>query len=136
MVYNSNPAAIAPNQNLVLRGLRRPDLFTVVLEQFQTDTADYADILLPVDDFSRTHRPLSRLRPLPSAIGAAGAVRAPGETQSNVEIFRALAVRMGFEEPCFPGFRGRHDPRAARFGAIRFWRESRSSDSERNTPYD
>ncbi len=51
VVYNSNPAAIAPNQNVVLRGLRRPDLFTVVLEQFQTDTADHADILLPVTTF-------------------------------------------------------------------------------------
>ena len=51
VVYNSNPAAIAPNQNAVLRGLRREDLFTVVLEQFQTDTADYADILLPVTTF-------------------------------------------------------------------------------------
>ena len=40
IVYNSNPAAIAPDQNKVLRGLRREDLFTVVLEQFQTDTAD------------------------------------------------------------------------------------------------
>src|SRR5207249_10500464 len=47
VVYNSNPAAIAPDQNAVLRGLGRQDLFTVVLEQFQNDTADYADILLP-----------------------------------------------------------------------------------------
>ena len=46
-VYNSNPAAINPNQNLVLEGLRRDDLFTVVHEQFPTDTVDYADIALP-----------------------------------------------------------------------------------------
>jgi anaerobic selenocysteine-containing dehydrogenase len=51
VVYNSNPAAIAPGQNRVLRGFRRADLFTVVLEQFQTDTADYADILLPSTTF-------------------------------------------------------------------------------------
>ena len=51
VVYNSNPAAIAPNQNVVLRGMRRADLFTVVLEQFPTDTADYADIVLPATTF-------------------------------------------------------------------------------------
>ena len=100
VVYNSNPAAIAPNQNAVLQGLRRPDLFTVVLEQFQTDTADYADILLPVTTFlehtdlylAYGHYYLQLARP---------AVDPPGETRSNVEIFRELAIRMGFEEPCF-----------------------------------
>ena len=100
MVYNSNPAAIAPNRNQVLAGLRRDDLFTVVLEQFQTDTADYADILLPVTTFlehtdlylAYGHYYLQLARP---------ALPAPGETRSNVEIFRALAGRMGFDDPCF-----------------------------------
>jgi anaerobic selenocysteine-containing dehydrogenase len=100
VVYNSNPAAIAPNQNLVLRGLSRPDLFTVVLEQFQTDTADYADILLPVTTFlehtdiylAYGHYHLQLARPV---------VDPPGEARSNVEIFRALALRMGFDDPCF-----------------------------------
>jgi anaerobic selenocysteine-containing dehydrogenase len=100
VVYNSNPAAIAPNQNVVLRGLRRPDLFTVVLEQFQTDTADFADILLPVTTFlehtdlylAYGHYYLQLARPV---------VPAPGETRSNVAIFRALAARMGFEDACF-----------------------------------
>jgi|CZKS01.1.fsa_nt_gi anaerobic selenocysteine-containing dehydrogenase len=100
IVYNSNPAAIAPNQNLVLKGMRREDLFTVVLEQFQTDTADHADILLPVTTFlehtdlylAYGHYYLQLARP---------ALPAPGETKSNVEIFRFLAERMGFEDQCF-----------------------------------
>ncbi len=100
LVYNSNPAAIAPNQNLVVDGMRREDLFTVVLEQFQTDTADYADIVLPVTTFlehtdlylAYGHYYLQLARP---------ALPAPGETKSNVEIFRLLARRMGFTEPCF-----------------------------------
>ncbi|MBV9398224.1 MAG: molybdopterin-dependent oxidoreductase [Bryobacterales bacterium] len=100
VVYNSNPAAIAPNQNLVLKGLLRPDLFTVVLEQFQTDTADYADIVLPATTFlehtdiylAYGHYHLQLARP---------ALAAAGEARSNVEIFRALAQRMGFDDPCF-----------------------------------
>ncbi|MBI4874930.1 MAG: molybdopterin-dependent oxidoreductase [Acidobacteria bacterium] len=100
VVYNSNPAAIAPHQNRVIEGLRREDLFTVVLEQFQTDTADYADILLPATTFlehtdlyfAYGHYYLQLARPV---------VAAPGETKSNVEVFRLLARRMGFEDPCF-----------------------------------
>jgi anaerobic selenocysteine-containing dehydrogenase len=100
VVYNSNPAAIAPDQNAVLRGLGRPDLFTVVLEQFQTDTADYADILLPATTFlehtdlylSYGHYYLQLARP---------AMAPAGEARSNQDVFRALAARMGFEEPCF-----------------------------------
>ncbi len=99
VVYNSNPAAIAPNQNAVLAGLRRKDLFTAVLEQFQNDTADYADILLPSTTFlehtdlylAYGHYYLQLARP---------ALPAPGETKSNVEVFRLLAQRMGFEDPC------------------------------------
>ena len=100
VVYNSNPAAIAPNQNLVLRGMRREDLFTVVLEQFQTDTADHADILLPATTFlehtdlylAYGHYHVQLARP---------AVEAPGEARSNVDVFRALALRMGFDDACF-----------------------------------
>jgi anaerobic selenocysteine-containing dehydrogenase len=100
VVYNSNPAAIAPNQNAVLAGLRRDDLFTVVLEQFQNDTADYADILLPATTFlehtdlyyAYGHYYLQLARP---------ALPAPGETKSNVEVFRLIAQRMGFRDPCF-----------------------------------
>jgi anaerobic selenocysteine-containing dehydrogenase len=100
VVYNSNPAAIAPDQARVLRGMRREDLFTVVLEQFRNDTADHADILLPATTFlehtdlyySYGHYHLQLARP---------AVPAPGEAKPNVEIFRLLARRMGFREPCF-----------------------------------
>jgi anaerobic selenocysteine-containing dehydrogenase len=99
VVYNSNPAAIAPNQNAVLAGLRRDDLFTVVLEQFQNDTADYADILLPSTTFlehtdlylAYGHYHLQLARP---------ALPAPGEAKSNVEFFRLLAERMGLDDPC------------------------------------
>jgi anaerobic selenocysteine-containing dehydrogenase len=100
VVYNTNPAAIAPHQNLVLRGLRREDLFTVVLEQFQTDTADYADILLPVTTFLE-HTDLYRAYGHYHLQLARPAVPAPGEARSNVEIFRALALRMGFDDACF-----------------------------------
>ena len=100
VVYNSNPAAIAPDQNTVLRGFAREDLFTVVLEQFQTDTADYADIVLPATTFlehtdlylAYGHYHLQLARP---------ALAPPGEARSNVEIFRALAERMGFRDACF-----------------------------------
>jgi len=99
VVYNSNPAAIAPDQNKVLAGLRRDDLFTVVLEQFQNDTADYADILLPATTFlehtdlyfAYGHYHLQLARP---------ALPAPGEAKSNVEFFRLLAERMGLDHPC------------------------------------
>ncbi len=99
VVYNSNPAAIAPDQNTVLRGLRRDDLFTVVMEQFQNDTADYADILLPATTFlehtdlylAYGHYHLQLARP---------ALPAPGEAKSNVEVFRLLAARMGLDDPC------------------------------------
>ena len=99
VVYNSNPAAIAPNQNLVLKGMRREDLFTVVLEQFQNDTADHADILLPATTFlehtdlyfAYGHYYLQLARP---------ALPAPGETKSNVEVFRLFAERMGFTDAC------------------------------------
>jgi anaerobic selenocysteine-containing dehydrogenase len=99
-VYNSNPAAIAPNQNAVLQGMKREDLFTVVHEQFMTDTADYADIVLPATTFLE-HKDIQ---------GAYGhyylqmsqqAIDPPGEARTNIWLFRQLAERMGFTEPCF-----------------------------------
>ncbi len=99
-VYNSNPAAIAPDQNKVLRGLRREDLFTVVAEQFQTDTADHADILLPVTTFLE-HRDLYRSYGHYFVQLADAAVKPPGECRTNTDIFRALAARMRLTDPCF-----------------------------------
>jgi anaerobic selenocysteine-containing dehydrogenase len=100
VVYNSNPAAIAPNQNKVVAGLKRQDLFTVVLEQFQTDTADYADIVLPATTFLE-HTDIYRAYGHYYLQLARPALSAPGETKTNVEIFRLLARRMGFTDPCF-----------------------------------
>ncbi len=100
VVYNSNPAAIAPNQSKIKLGLKRDDLFTVVLEQFQTDTADYADIVLPVTTFLE-HTDLYRTYGHYYVQLARPALAAPGETKTNVEIFRLLAKRLGFTDACF-----------------------------------
>jgi anaerobic selenocysteine-containing dehydrogenase len=100
VVYNSNPAAIAPNQALVHEGLRREDLFTVTLDHFLTDTAAYSDFVLPATTFlehtdlyfAYGHYYLQLARP---------AVPPPGECRPNSEIFRDLARWMGFTDPCF-----------------------------------
>jgi len=99
-VYNSNPAAVCPNHNDVIRGLLRPDLFTVVHEQFFTDTTDYADIVLPATTFFEQ-------KELQPAYGhyylqiSNQAIASLGECCSNVDMFRELAQRMGFEDECF-----------------------------------
>jgi molybdopterin guanine dinucleotide-containing S/N-oxide reductase-like protein len=99
-VYNSNPAAVAPNHNSVKRGLARADLFTAVHELFFTDTTDYADYILPATTFLE-HTDVQ---------GAYGhyfvqlsqqAITPPGEARSNVWLFSQLAARMGFHEECF-----------------------------------
>lgn len=98
--YNSNPAAVAPDQTKVHKGLHREDLFTVVLDQFMTDTALRADIVLPSTTFlehtdlylAYGHYYVQLARPT---------VAAPGECKSNVEIFRLLAKAMGFTDDCF-----------------------------------
>ena len=98
VVYNSNPAAVAPDSNEVLRGLAREDLFTVVLEHFQTDTADWADWILPATTqlehwdvhFSYGHLYVTLNRP---------AIAPMGEAKPNSEIFRLLAARMGMTHP-------------------------------------
>src|SRR5437868_4425591 len=99
-VYNSNPAAVCPNHNDVIRGLMRPDLFTVVHEQFFTDTTDYADIVLPATTFFE-HKDLQPAYGHYYLQISEQAIEPLGECRSNVEVFRGLAQRMGFDEPCF-----------------------------------
>ncbi len=99
-VYNSNPAAVCPNHNEVIRGLQRPDLFTVVHEQFFTDTTDYADIVLPATTFFE-HKDLQTAYGHYYAQVSSQALEPLGECRSNVETFRALAQRMGFDDECF-----------------------------------
>ena len=98
VVYNSNPASVAPDRNAVLAGLARSDLFTVVLEHFQTDTADWADILLPATTqlehwdvhLAYGHHYVTLNRP---------SIEPLGEAKPNTEIFRLLAKRMRLTEP-------------------------------------
>ena len=99
-VYNSNPAAVCPEHNEVVRGLRRTDLFTVVHEQFFTDTTDYADIVLPATTFFE-HKDLQKGYGHYYLQVSNQAIEPLGECRSNVEMFRALAERMGFGEECF-----------------------------------
>ncbi len=99
-VYNSNPVVVAPEQDRIVAGLLREDLFTVVSEQFLTDTADFADIVLPATTqleqldvmFSWGHLYLTLNQP---------AIAPLGEAVPNTEMFRRLAARMGFDDACF-----------------------------------
>jgi len=99
-VYNSNPAAVCPNHNEVVRGLKRADLFTVVHEQFFTDTTDYADIVLPATTFFE-HKDLQKAYGHYYLQVSDQAIEPLGECRANVEVFRALAERMGFKDACF-----------------------------------
>jgi anaerobic selenocysteine-containing dehydrogenase len=99
-VYNSNPAAIAPNQNDVLRGFLREDLFTVVHEQFFTDTADYADIVLPATTFLEGKDVQGAYGHLFAQVSER-AIAPLGEAKTNVALFGELGRRMGFTEACF-----------------------------------
>jgi molybdopterin guanine dinucleotide-containing S/N-oxide reductase-like protein len=99
-VFNSNPAAVCPNHNDVVRGLRRPDLFTVVHEQFFTDTVDYADTVLPATTFFE-HKDLQIAYGHYYLQMSEQAIEPLGECRPNVEVFRAVAERMGFADECF-----------------------------------
>ncbi|MCM0079992.1 molybdopterin oxidoreductase family protein [Geomonas sp. Red32] len=99
-VYHSNPAAVTPDQNAVLRGLSRDDLFTVVHERFLTDTARYADIVLPATS-SLEHSDIYRAYGTYCIQRARAAVDPVGESKSNWEVFSLLAKALGFEEEPF-----------------------------------
>ncbi len=99
-VYNSNPVAVAPESSKVVAGFAREDLFCVVHDVFQTDTADYADILLPATtqlEHTDVHSSYGHLY----ALANNAAIAPLGEAKPNTEVFRLLAARMGFDEPCF-----------------------------------
>ncbi|USK72355.1 molybdopterin oxidoreductase family protein [Peribacillus asahii] len=99
-VYNSNPVLVAPNANKVKQGLMREDLFTVVHDLFLTETAMYADLVLPAassyetEDFynSYWHNYVQIQKPV---------IETYGESKSNVELFKLLAANMGFEDAAF-----------------------------------
>jgi anaerobic selenocysteine-containing dehydrogenase len=100
IVYNSNPVAVAPHSREVAAGFAREDLLTVVLEHFQTDTADYADFVLPATtqlehlDVHKSYGHLYLLANNP-------AIEPLGEALPNSEIFRRLSAKMGYTEPAF-----------------------------------
>jgi len=98
--YHSNPAAVAPDQNAVIRGLSRGDLFTVVHERFLTDTARHADIVLPATS-SLEHADLYRCYGSYQSQRCGAAIPAVGEAKSNWEVFCLLARGMGWDEPFF-----------------------------------
>ena len=141
-VYNCNPLATAPHQNRVRQGLEREDLFTVVFDQVMTDTARYADVVLPATtfleqyDFARAYGPISLqlVRPVIDAVG---------EARPNVDVFAELEERLGLGQPDEPTRRTRDDaprPRRAarrrgrraprrRAGGAALRRRARSSSS-------
>ncbi len=99
-VYNSNPVAVAPQSAKVVDGFARDDLFTVVHDVFLTDTADYADIVLPATtqlEHIDIHSSYGHLY----ALANNAAIAPLGEAKPNTELFRLLAARMGFDDPCF-----------------------------------
>src|SRR5438874_1162089 len=100
LVYNNNPVAVCPDSDKVIAGFSREDLFTVVIDHFQTDTADYADIVLPATtqlEHLDVHKSYGHLYVLANN----PAIAPVGESLPNSEIFRRLAARMGFDEACF-----------------------------------
>ena len=100
VVYNSNPVAVAPHSARVVEGFQREDLFTVVLEHFMTDTADLADIVLPATT-QLEHLDVHTSYGHTYALINEPAIAPRGQAKPNTQIFRELAARMGFDDPCF-----------------------------------
>lgn len=100
IVYNSNPVAVAPESPKVVKGFAREDLFTVVLEQFMTDTADHADYVLPATT-QLEHLDVHTSYGHTYAMFNEPAIAPLGQAKPNTQIFRELAAAMGFDEPCF-----------------------------------
>ncbi|HVZ42299.1 MAG TPA: molybdopterin oxidoreductase family protein [Ramlibacter sp.] len=100
VVYNSNPLAVAPDSSKVVAGFSREDLFTVVLEHFRTDTADYADYILPATT-QLEHWDIHSAYGHTDVLLNRPAIAPVGESRPNTQVFRELAARMGFTEPCF-----------------------------------
>ncbi|MDI1341175.1 molybdopterin oxidoreductase family protein [Polaromonas sp.] len=100
IVYNSNPVAVAPDSGKVVQGFAREDLLTVVLEHFQTDTADYADFILPATT-QLEHWDVHGAYGHTDVLLNRPAIAPVGQARTNTDIFRGLAARMGFSEPCF-----------------------------------
>ncbi len=98
VVYNSNPVAVAPDSARVAAGFAREDLFTIVLEHFQTDTADYADLVLPATT-QLEHFDVHRSYGHTYVMVNRPAIAPIGQARPNTEIFRGLAHRMGLDEP-------------------------------------
>jgi anaerobic selenocysteine-containing dehydrogenase len=99
-VYNNNPVAVCPDSQKVIAGFKREDLFTVVHEIFLTDTADYADIVLPATtqlEHYDVHKSYGHLYVLANS----PAIAPLGEAKPNSEVSRLLAARMGFQDACF-----------------------------------
>ena len=100
VVYNSNPVAVAPQSPKVVQGFQREDLFTVVLEQFMTDTADHADYVLPATT-QLEHLDVHTSYGHTYVLMNQPAVAPLGEAKPNTQVFRELAARLGFDEACF-----------------------------------
>jgi len=100
IVYNNNPVAVCRTSSKVVAGFAREDLFTVVMDSFMTDTADYADIVLPATtqlEHDDVHKSYGHLYVLANN----KAIEPVGESLPNIEVFRRLAARMGFDDACF-----------------------------------